>query len=501
MSNELSLEKYLLLIRAQARLILSLFTATVVMAGIVTFLTPKTYTATTVINFDFNSSNPIDSRGGSLDEDTYLFTQVDIIKSQNVAQRVEDGLSQYEWNRLVAALEAKNTIVDKLRGRISNSLTALLAGGKSGEQPADVQPVESGGEVNFQQNALDVRSGSSWLARAISYDLTVQPRFNSRVVEISFRSTDRQMAALLANRFAEAYMATNLEMTIDPARKTTAWFDEQLKSLRKKLEDAQAVLTDFQQQQGIVSSDESLDTETSRLQELSSQLVTAQQATRNAVTAQQKLQAVLDSGASLMTFEPVFSNPVVLNVRTEIRKLEGELVVLSSTLGSSHPRIKRVSSELQAARARLENEIKSITNGILNTAELARTRERDLAITLEAQKQLLLDLKQEHDRIAVLKRDVESAQAAYHAALTQVNTTSMQSMMNQTNVSVVDPANVPSRPSSPKVMQNLILGGLAGLVLGIGLVVFLELFQRRVYSKEDITLELGIPLLGHLKKV
>jgi len=495
MTNELSLEKYLLLLRSRAPLIGAIFLAAVAVAGILTYLSPEMYTATTVINFDFNSANPMDQRGRALDADTYLTTQVDIIKSQKVAQKVENGLSQYEGERLVAALRAETTAIDQVHGSISRTLAALLTGG---DEPAPVPEPAAAGEP--PQQTLDIRSPYSWLARAISYDLSVFPRFNSRVVEISFTSTDRQIAALLANRFADAYMATNLEMTIDPARKTTAWFDEQLKALRKKLEDAQSALTAYQQEQGIVSSDERLDTESSRLQELSSQLVEAQQATRNAVTERQKLQTVIDSGASLMTFQPVFSNSVVQSVRSEIRKLEGDKVELSSTLGENHPRIKRVSSELRAARTRLNTEIKSITDGIYNTAELAVTREHDLAAALEAQKQLVLDLKKEHDRIAVLKRDVESAQAAYNAALTQVNTTSMQSMLDQTNVTVIDPANVPSRPSSPKVMQNLVLGALAGLVLGVGLAVFLELFGRRIYSKEDITLELGIPMLGHLRK-
>lgn len=68
----------------------------------------------------------------------------------------------------------------------------------------------------------------------------------------------------------------NLELSIEPARQNTKWFDEQLKSLRSSLEDAQARLTEFQQLKGIVALDERLDTETLRFKELSSQLVAAQ---------------------------------------------------------------------------------------------------------------------------------------------------------------------------------------------------------------------------------
>jgi len=503
MSNELSLEKYFLLIRGQARLIATIFAAGIVLAALLTYQTPKMYTATSALNFDFNVVNPVDSTGRSLAEDTYLFTQIDIIKSQNVAQRVENSLTEYERERVIAALQAKNSVIDKVIGAISRAVSSLLGGNPQKGSAAPKAAAGSKGDEGAAapvRKTLGVRSAYNWLARALVYDLTVEPRFNSRIVELSYSSTDRIVAALMTNKFAEAYIAANLEMMIDPARKTSAWFDEQLKSLRKKLEEAQSALTAYQQEQGIVSSDERLDTEISRLQQLSGQLVTAQQATRNAETAQQKLQSVLDSGASLMTFAPVANNSVIKSIKKEIRDFESEYVDLSSTLGENHPRRKRVYSELQAARERLQKEITSTTNGINNTAELAKTREHDLAAAMAAQKQLILNLKQERDKIAVLEREVESAQSAYNAALTQLNTTSMQSMLDQTNVSVVDPANVPVRPSSPKMVKNLILGGLAGLILGIGLVVFRELFNRRVYSADDITVELGIPLLGHLKK-
>ena len=66
---------------------------------------------------------------------------------------------------------------------------------------------------------------------------------------------------------------------------------------------------------------------------------------------------------------------------------------------------------------------------------------------------------------------------------------------------VVDPANVPNKPSSPIMSKNLALGALIGLILGVGIAVFREIIIRKVHSREDILREVGVPLLGHLKKV
>jgi uncharacterized protein involved in exopolysaccharide biosynthesis len=489
-SNEMSLEKLFLILRTHARLIISIFTLAVAIACIITYVTPKMYTATASMNFDIAATNPVDNRGRAVySEATYITTQIGIIQSQNVAREVEDGLTPYERDRLVAALDAKHSILDDLKSMIKSPLRAFFKGEKKPIREA------SHGE------ALDIKSAYSWLARSIGYDLSVEPMFNSRIIEVSYASTDRQIAALMANKISEAYIKTNLQMVIDPARKSKVWFDEQLKSLRKMLEDTQSKLTAYQQKEGIVSSDERLDTENSRLKDLSGQLVAAQQTTRNAVTARQKLEEVLDSGAPLTTFGPVFSNSVVQHIKSEIRGLQGQLVQNSNSLGKNHPKMKKLNSELSAARARLDSEIQTITGGISNAADLSGERERDLELALEAQKQLVLDLKNQHDRIAVLKREVETAQATYNAALTQLNTSSMQSMVDQTNVSIVDRANIPGRHSSPDAVKNIVFGVMGGLVLGIGLAVLMEIFSRRVHSREDFAVELGVPLLGHLKKV
>jgi uncharacterized protein involved in exopolysaccharide biosynthesis len=358
------------------------------------------------------------------------------------------------------------------------------------------------GASNNSSAATDIQINSAYssLARGIGGDLLVEPMFNSRIVNISYASTDRKVAALMANKYADAYLATNLQMITDPARKSNIWFDEQLNSLRDRLENAQSRLTDYQQTEGIVSSDERLDTEKSRLKELSSQLVVAQQATRNAVTEKRKLQELLDSGASLTTFRLVFDNPVVQRVKAEIRDLQATRVQYSSSLGKNHPKMTKIDSELYAARTRLKAEIESISDGINNAADLSAEREQDLNGELAKQKKLVLALKNQHDRIAVLEREVESLQTTYNAALKQLNTTSMRSMVDQTNVSIVDAANIPASHSSPRVLTNLVLGGFAGLLFGVGVAVFREVFTRRVYSRDDIINELGIPLLGHLKK-
>lgn len=489
-TNEIDINKVVMILRARAYLIISIFITAVVVSGIITYLSPKMYRAASSLNFEF-TTNPVDTRGRVLSDETYLSTQIDIIKSLSVAREVENSLTDYERARLSKALEAQSSIIDKYKYKVKSSINALF------RDDGTVSSDNDGGHGE----SLEISSAYSSLTRRMGTGLAVEPRINSRIVEISYMSADRKIAALMANRYAEAYISTSVRMITDPAQKSKVWFDAQLKSLRKRLEDAQAMLTDYQQKEGIVSSDERLDVESERLQDLASQLVVAQHATRNAVTEQRKLQEVIDSEASLMTFSPVFDNPVVQNIKSEIRGLKGSIAEKSSSLGRNHPDMIKLNSELYSAQQRLDSEIEAIIDGINNAAELSKDRELDLEESLKRQKAIVLDLKSEHDKIAVLKREVESAQATYNAALDQLNTTSMQSLVDQTNVSIIDGANIPSTHATPRILLNLSIGVFGGLLVGIGLALFLELVVRRVHTKEEMIDELDIPLLGHLKNV
>lgn len=494
--NELNLQQYMEILRARARFIVGVFVVAIAITGVITYLTPKMYTASTTLNFEFKGGNPFANTGGASvwSENTYIATQMDIIKSLNVAQKVEDSLTQKEKNHLIASLQAKNSEFDKSMRTIKGFIFSLVRNDTNRGHEGKASSEDHGSDT------LQIRSPYNWLARSIGHDMTVQPMFGSRIVEISYASTNRQVATLMANKFAEAYITANLQMIVNPAHKTKLWFDGQLKFLRKNLQDTQSRLTAYQQKEGIIATDGRIDTENKRLQNLTSQLVAAQRETRNAVTEQLQLRDIFEGGMPLMTFPKVFNNSVIQKIKSELRSLEGEFIESSSRLGENHPKYKRVRLELNAKRDRLDAEIKAITGGIDNAAELAMERERDLAKTLEQQKQLVLDLKYEYDRISVLAREVESAQTTYNSALDQLNKTSMRSMVDQTNVSIVDPANVPKTHSSPRVMNNLVLGGLCGLLLGIGMTIFMEMLNRRVHSKEDLIAEMGVPLLGQLKK-
>ena len=276
---------------------------------------------------------------------------------------------------------------------------------------------------------------------------------------------------------------------MEPARLTTTWFDEQIKQLRDNLEKAQAKLSAYQKEQGVVASDERIDVETARLAELSSQFVVAQAQTYDSVSRRnQSHEALAD----------VMNNPMVQGLKADLARSEIKLSEMESKFGKNHPQYQRLQTEVDTLRGKLDTEIKTATQTVSTTARLSQQRESDLRGALAAQKARVLSTKQKRDEMSVLLRDVENAQQLFDQATRRNGQTRLESQTTHTDIAVLNRAVPPVKHSSPKILLNLMLSLVLGSVLGLGLGFLMEMIDRRIRSEQDLVEALDIPLLGVL---
>jgi uncharacterized protein involved in exopolysaccharide biosynthesis len=287
-----------------------------------------------------------------------------------------------------------------------------------------------------------------------------------------------------------------LELRVEPTRQAAAWYDEQLKSLRANLEDAQAKLTNYLQREGIVSTDERLDVDSTRLGALSEQVVKAQEQTLQWNAREQQARDFLKRGESLDRLPDVLDNPFIQRLKTDLHQGEAKLHELATQYGSNYPLYQRQLSENRSLRGKLDDEMKKIVAGIASSARQSRQREADLMKSMAAQRARLLELKDNRNEFTVLRRNVESAEKAYDTAMQRHVVSQVESRASQTNVTVLNSAAVPGRPSQPKIALNIALSVVVGTMLGIGIVLLMEMFDRRVRSRSD--LDLDVPLLAVL---
>lgn len=406
---------------------------------------PKRYTAMASVMLDVRSPDPVAGSimGGGMSA-SYMATQVDLINSERVARRAirELGL---------------------------NDNTAMR----------EQWLVATEGRGDFE----------SWLADSLLSQLTVVPSRESSVINLEYSSPDGRFSASLANAFMRAYIDTTLELRVQPARQYNNFFDERAKQLRDQLEMAQATLSAFQKEKGLVLTDERLDLESQRLQELSTQLVMSQ-----AVAAESSgRQAQANSRPEQM--QEVLNNSVVASLSADLAREEIRMREVGSRLGDSHPQVVEQRARIAELKSRIDTATKRASGSVSVNANVSQARVAQVRGAIEAQRAKVLQLKSVRDEAAVLQRDVENAQRAYALMQQRVTQTNLESQNTQTNVSVLKSATEPAFPSSPNVQRNALVGVFVGTLLAVGFVMLREMLDRRLRSAEDVTGELMQPLL------
>lgn len=461
--------------------------------GITSAITsPDQFTSTTTVNFDLKNTNPF-SGGGAVDG-SFIATQVDLIKSKTVAQRVVDDLNDDDFERVKFSIWNDYTLFDSIIGWFLEQVDILI-----GKFAAE----EEGFSESFVESSLTNESAAepgirpkeySWMTKSILSRLVVVPVIGSSNITLKYVSTDPYVAALVVNQIASEFAAYSVERGTKPAERTREWLDSQLEVLRTNLEDSQRRLTVFQQENGIVADEGKLNIEEIKLQQLTTQLGDQQQQAK--ALESRWLQIKASKGEVLNSLPQIVNDPVVQNIKADIRRLEGQLTEVSSKFGENHPQYKTVVAELRASRNKLNREIRSVAAGAEKEAKLAKKTEVTLEQALNDQKNLVLKLKTQMNEVSVLQREVDSQQQTYNAALTQYNQSSLRSLVSQASVNVVDFATPPNHPSGPSIVKNILASFVLGFVMAVGIVFLKEFFGRKIRCKEDMLMEENVHFLG-----
>jgi len=438
--------QFLLILQARKKIVLLTLLVTVTATLVVSLLLPKTYEATSSLVMNYKGVDPLTGLAlpGQL-LPGYMATQIDIISSKNVALRVVDQL-------------------------------------KLAESPAVI--------AQFNESTGGQGTVRDWLADLLLKKIDIVPAKESSVMNVTFKASDPQFAAAVANAFTEEYQKINVLLKVEPMKKATSYFDGQLKILRDKLEVAQAKLSKYQQEHGIVSVDNRLDVESMRLNDLSAQLVAAQSQSMEANSRQ----AVARGSGNASP--DVTASPVVQNLRVSLAQQESKLAEMGQRLGRNHPQYQSAAAEVARLRAGLNEQASLVTSSVSNNASVFAQREAALRTALADQKTKVLQLNRQRDEMNVLNKDVETAQRAFDNAAQRSSQTRIEGGSDQSDVSVLNPAVAPIEPAGPRVLLNTVLSLLLGTMLGIGIAMLSEMFDRRVRSEADLADVVHIPVLA-----
>lgn len=443
----MNVHQFLLILLARKKLILGVLAVTVLLTLAVSVIQARTYKATASVLLNYKGVDPLTglTMPGQL-LPGYMATQIDIITSKNVALRVVDqlnlGASPAVMAQFRAASDGRGTVQD-------------------------------------------------WLAELLLRRLEIVPSRESSVLEISFKGADPTFVAAVANAFADEYQKLSVQLKTEPMQKASAYFDQQTRQLRDDLEAAQARLSKYQQEKGIVSLDNNrVDVELSRLNELSAQMVAAQS---QSIEAGSRERMASGAGASA---PDVAGNAMVQNLRVSLSLAEAKLAEMGQRLAANHPQYVASRAEVDQLRRQLGGVVASVSSSVGNNAEVLRQRENELRDAVAAQKIRVLELNRARDELGVLLKDVESAQRAFDATAQRLSQTRIEGQSEQSDISVLNPATAPMAADGPRVLFNTLVALLLGTIIGVAIALLAELLNRPIRSPGDLNESLGIPVLG-----
>ena len=549
--ESVDLRDYLNVIYRYRYLVLALFLLTVGTATFFSLRTPPTYEAEATVKLALKQPQlsvipEATVIGGRVDP---VASELEVIKSRTLAKRVvrklgwgisaeklpegvvlRDGFVADTTPSQVYLLDLKGNGTFLLQpdgeseeGHSGSSLYGEV--GKPFEGPGFRFTLEAPKGVSFKTR-LYVRNPSD-LAGDLRHKIRVSQRGNTDIAAIHARAGDPETAARIANAYAEAYVEYTLEDNKRVARSIREFTENQLKKVEQELTAYEQALTAMKDSIGAYSalamedpagSASEIFTTLNKLEiDLATALAERDQTQNRLAVLEQQLKdrgSVFGQYKEIASLPTVTNNPEVAALRARLIDLELQKARLLEQYTENHPQVIALNREIAETQKQLDEAVRtimgttpSINDPVYQTLVNSIIQDRANLVALDARIQALRSLIASYEqkvegisRTALnykrLERKVNAQSEVYSLLLAKLQEARIAEAQEVGDAKILDPAQVPSVPVSPKTRMNILLGALLGLMLGIGGAFLMEYMDNSVKTQEEVERLTGVPVLG-----
>src|ERR1700733_4013704 len=322
-------------------------------------------------------------------------------------------------------------------------------------------------------------------------NLRVALRPNTRIIDVHYRSPDKDLAALVVNTLIHTYIEQNFKTRYQSTMEASDWLTKQLVDLQMKVETSQEKLVNYQKEHEILGIDEKQNIITSKLDELNKELTSAESERMEKQSVYELVQsndADAAAAAAISASANSATGSASSNLLERLREQEADIKIqvaqLSTQFGPSYPKVTQLDSQLKEVDAQIQLEMKKVVSRVRSDYMTALQRENMLHDAMDKQKQEANQLNESAIEYSLLKRDVETNRTLYEGLLEKLKEAGVTSGLKSSNIRPVDMARVPVAPSEPNVPRNLSFALALGLTTGIGLAFLLEGLDNTVRTPE-----------------
>jgi uncharacterized protein involved in exopolysaccharide biosynthesis len=313
---------------------------------------------------------------------------------------------------------------------------------------------------------------------------------------VKFEHPGPALAAEVTNALARQYVKHNLDVKLRGAQEAMAWLNEQMTSLRSKVQESSVALQNYRVKAGIMGLQEQRQITAQKIMDFNKQYLEAQ-AQRLSVEAKlHELQRVTSDRGGAATIFTVADNQLIQRLKQEASELETTRAKLSRTYKDKHPEILKVDAQIEQVNQKIDAEIKTMMRAVQTEFRVARAREETLLGNVNRLRAEAQELNEKEIQYLNLQRDADSNQQLYEAVLKRLKETGVTGGLETNNVRVIEEAVVPRVPIRPRKAMSLVIAVVVGLLVGVGTALTLEYFDTTVKTPDDVERDLGLPVIG-----
>ena len=481
-AEEPGLREHWVVIRKHLGLVGVLCLGAVGLTGLVVFNLTRVYTAQSVLLIEPQTPAVLDTKepvtaAAALPDLDYYKTQYDILRSRSLAAKVIKELDLADQPFFAEHAAPKGLIEGWFTG-IRDWSNGLLA-------TATIRPGKASEVLGVRSSVID-----EYLKR-----LEIEPRFGTQLVAVTFTTPDPELSARIANSHVDAYIRRGMELKADAAKNAEEFLSGKLAELKDRVEKSEAALNAYRREHGVItfSLNESGKGEMleQRLTDLNNTLAKVE-VSRIALEVQQELIHKGEADA----LPAVMQNPLIQNLKQGVAELAAQYADMSNQFNPGYQPLDSLRAKLDQSRTQLAEEINRAAREVESDSSSSAARQQMLEQEIANVKSQALALNDASLQDAVLVRQVDASRNLYKSVLERVRELDVSADAPASNVSVVDRAEAPRSPSSPKKLLSLELSAFLGLLGGIGLAFFREFVDDRLKSSEQIERELRLPSLA-----
>ncbi|KAA0700248.1 polysaccharide biosynthesis protein [Neorhizobium sp. P12A] len=431
-------------------------------AAVSYFATPARYKAEAILALDARKLQvlPTESVISPLPQDSpVLRTELDIIGSRSMAERVLDKLSKQD----IAAERRANG---------------------PGPQP--------------EQTTLDPREKKIKLDKMMD-DVRVINDGRSYTIYIDYYATDSVYAAQVANAYGEAYIDYQIDQQTSATRRVSEWLGERLVSLRTKLEESERAANDFRTQAGLVDTG-GAPLQSQQISRMNDELTSLQTKMAGSVARLETAEQMQKEGDILGLYE-VLSSPSVQALRAEQARVERAIADIDKSGALMNSQLPQLLSQRASLKQQVANEVTQVVNGLRSEIVVNDKQQEALEANLKDIQTAMSKTSQAQVQLSQLDREAAANRVLYESYLSRYKQTIEQDGIATAEARLISRAMPSPHPTSPDAKLWAIAGLVFGILGGIALALLLNFTDKSVRSPNKLEAKLGLAIIGRIPRL